>query len=339
MIRGDKGILFPRMPVKCYSKELIFGGLMKQNRAALLQTYERLLTQVASHYPMTQVHEDIHRLAPEKTTESARTVALVALTHGDEMIGLPLLIQWLGGLLTQSFSLKAPIYLILANRPAFQQDVRYVGTDLNRSYGQNDATTWEGKRAGIIEHVVDDCDDIIDLHQCIEETATPFFLLPYAKASHAWVKRVAPQIPVIIRKNIKAPSTLASYGFLKGKRAVTFEVGSKGMDPYQLALGTETIQRFLDDAWHGECHEKSWLPVAPDYEIKHFAPYDKGQVVFEKPLKNFDPIEQDQVIARVEGRPVATPMAGHILLYPKKWFNDDSPIKADGLFFVLQKTN
>lgn len=222
---------------------------------------------------------------------------------------------------------------------SISKNLRYIETDLNRTYGQNNHDTLENRRSNIIKPIIDQCDYIIDIHQCIEDTLNPFFILPYSEESHQWIISTAPNIPVIKKLNITQASTLSTYGYLEGKMAVTFEVGSHGVDVYQLEVGIHTTQSFLNFAWSNHRHPQAIRPeqhTASTYDIQHFQPYTGGEVKFEKNFKNFESIHKNQVIAYVNGIAISSPITGKVLLYPQKWFVKNSTVQPDGLFIVIQ---
>ncbi len=305
-----------------------------------LSKLDDLLENLKYDDKVKEVAPDIYGLFPETTNPYASSVALTAITHGDEIIGLPLFQLLLEEYLEGSFTPDAPLYLIIANRDAYRKKQRYVETDLNRAYGENSKKCLEHKRASIIKPIIDRCDYSIDIHQCIEETLHPFFLLPYSAANYSWVKNVVPEIPTVIRKNVTTATTLSSYAFLQGKKAVTFEVGSHGVDEKQLNLGMSTIKRFLAHAWKQETVFDNNIVTNQSsltYEIKYFQGYQSGQVRFEKKFSNFERVNKGQIIAYVDDIPTPSPISGKILLYPSHWFLENSTVKPDGIFVIVQE--
>ena len=300
-----------------------------------LQEFSRIIAALPAPLATKLLADDIHLIQPQAATLRQPKVALVALSHGDEVIGLHLFLALLTRLTTTPTWLQGELVLVLANRAAYFKQQRYVESDLNRAYGPNPHPTQETHRAAEIKRAVQDCDYIIDIHQCIEPTHHPFFILPYSTKAYAWLQSVAPEIPVILRQEIKQATTLASYGYLQNKMAVTFEVGATGFDDAQLALGMQKLVQFLAYAWGARPVNTG--PKSPAYVFKHFAPYSAGTVRFAQAFKHFDPVQAEQVIAYVDEVPITTPIAGNILLYPRHWFAQGSPTQADGLFFVLQR--
>jgi|GEM_PF-219250 len=311
---------------------------MPTNNKVFLDSYLNLLKNLPADLKVKKLYQDIYCISSDNLN-ATKKIGLVALTHGDEVIGLHIFIKLLEKLASRKLKLDGELILVLGNRGAYLQNQRYVETDLNRSYGQNTGHLLEEKRAKVIKQALNACDYIIDIHQCIEETLHPFFILPFSEAAYAWITTVAPGIPIIIKDNISKATTLSTYGFLAGKKSVTFEVGDFGFDSKQLNFGFNTIENFLNFAWNlkNKIDASSCKTPTQTYEIKYFQPYSQGEVIFSKAFKNFESVEKGQVIAFLNKKSICTPVSGKILLYPKKWFEKGSPIKADGLFFVLKE--
>lgn len=308
------------------------------DRKENLKKYEELLQKIKSVYNVSEVQEDIWSVSPRGKINENK-VALVALTHGDEVIGLHIFIELLINLLEGRISLFGELFLILANREAYIKDQRYIESDLNRSYGKNNGDSLESRRVQIIKSVIDKSDYIIDIHQSIEPTLTPFFILPFSNDAYDWVSSVSPNLPIVARREIKEATTLSTYCFLINKKSVAFEVGGYGVDLYQLEFGLNTIKSFLQFAWNKNLPIKlsNFRVLGSVYDMSFCHSYSEGVVKFERNFKNFEEIQKGQTIVYVDSKPVYSPMSGKILLYPQKWFRSDSIVKPDGLFFVLQE--
>ncbi len=306
---------------------------MTINSPEYLEKFDHLLGELPATISVEALGKDAYALTPSRTVKPAPTIALVGLTHGDEVIGLHLFIDLLKQLMNGCIELKGTLTLILANRDAYLAGRRYVETDLNRCYGNDDQSTLEGRRSIQIKSAITGSDVIIDLHQCIEKTLHPFFILPYSVQSYRWINEVAPTLPIIKREHITQASTLSTYGYLNGKKAVTFEVGDYGFDDEQRRFGLEVINAFLRHAWDGiKASNKTDNPM---YVIRHHEPYPGGKVRFAKSFVHFEWVEKDETIVYLNETPVVAPMAGKLLLYPQHWFNKESNIQAEGLFAII----
>ena len=289
-------------------------------------------------YVFEQVYPDIYKLS--KKGNNGASVGLVALTHGDEIEGLHILTEITRMISRNELVIKGDIYLILANKQAYLKNQRYIEKDLNRLYGQQSlGSTIEEKRVVQIKEVLQRCDYVVDFHQTIEETLYPFFILPFNQEAYEWITAIASDVPIILRNVSKAITTLSSYVESLGKKGVTFEVGSNGIDKKQLALGVRIAINVLDFAYNGKKNHLVPILKASVYDLKYLQSYSTGKVKFRKKFKNFEQVEEGETIAYLDGSEVITPISGKLLLYPQKWFKPGATTKPDGLFFVMQEVD
>jgi hypothetical protein len=131
------------------------------------------------------------------TTSTEPDLLITGLTHGNETIGLQVINLFLEKILKEN---KHPSYsfaVLLNNVKAFEKNVRFIDKDLNRSFHASEALPknletnkpakvitankgYEYHRALEIERIILDLKPkfIIDLHQTVEPTLSPFFVLP-----------------------------------------------------------------------------------------------------------------------------------------------------------------
>jgi succinylglutamate desuccinylase len=95
-------------------------------------------------------------------------VVIVGGTHGNETAGVKAMVQLHQAFLSDDITLRqGKISFLLGNPQAYQQDVRYVNTDLNRAFDLLDASTVEGRRANEISAFLKSNNEIrvlLDLH-------------------------------------------------------------------------------------------------------------------------------------------------------------------------------
>lgn len=307
------------------------------SRLSHIDKYYDLLDMVSKKYSVRQEGNDIHSITPANGC-IGKIVTLVALTHGDEVIGLHIFMDLLLKLLKGKIQLTGQIYLLLANKDAYFADSRFVDTDLNREYANNPSNRLESRRALEIKRIVDGSDYVIDIHQCIEETLTPFFILPYSKESYGWARKVAPNIPIILHRNISTANTLSKYSHAKGKKGVTFEVGSTGVDASQLEIGIDIVKKFI--AYPDmKTSSDNIMEYTDTYEIEFIHPYAGEKVEFVKKFANFEDVKQGQLIAIANGIELVSPLTGKILLFPRKWFSQDSKVVPEGIFAIIKEAD
>ena len=109
-------------------------------------------------------------------------VVIVGGTHGNEPAGVKAIVQLHRAFRNGEISLdQGKISFLLGNPKAYEKDVRYIDSDLNRVFVKQDPSTVEGKRAAEIEAFLVDPDDInalLDLHSV---SIGDFKLLVYTK--------------------------------------------------------------------------------------------------------------------------------------------------------------
>jgi succinylglutamate desuccinylase len=95
-------------------------------------------------------------------------VVVVGGTHGNEPAGVRAMVAFHRGLKDSEIKLDSgKVSLLMGNPQAYLKDQRYLDTDLNRSFGNPDDATLEGRRAGeIIAYLTrkNDVAALLDLH-------------------------------------------------------------------------------------------------------------------------------------------------------------------------------
>ena len=113
-------------------------------------------------------------------------LVIVGGTHGNEPGGVKAIVKLHRALRCGKVPLnRGKISFLLGNPEAFEKDVRYIDSDLNRVFIKQDPSTVEGKRAAEIEAFFEDHDDInalLDLHSV---SIGDFKLLVYTKDDSA----------------------------------------------------------------------------------------------------------------------------------------------------------
>src|SRR5688500_8204536 len=70
-----------------------------------------------------------------KSLNSNPTLGFLALVHGNEYVGLPIINSLIQSLLSGEVELKSDVYFGLGNVPASFANQRFIDEDLNRSFG------------------------------------------------------------------------------------------------------------------------------------------------------------------------------------------------------------
>ncbi|WP_439027344.1 succinylglutamate desuccinylase [Haloarchaeobius sp. DT45] len=124
----------------------------------------------------------------EQLGEGEPELAVVAGIHGDEPCG----VRAVERLVDEQPSVRRPVKLVVANEEALAQGVRYLETDMNRTFpGDPDADTHEGRLAAAVQAEVDDC-LAFSIHST-RSHAEPFAV--YDEMTQ-YVTEVIPRLPV-----------------------------------------------------------------------------------------------------------------------------------------------
>lgn len=96
----------------------------------------------------------------EKLGEGEPEYAVIGSIHGDEPCGKKAINRFL----SQNYSVKKPVKLIIANEKALEENVRYLEADLNRSFpGDSESDLYEERLAAKIVDEVEGM-KVLDLH-------------------------------------------------------------------------------------------------------------------------------------------------------------------------------
>lgn len=110
-------------------------------------------------------------------------VIVVGGMHGDERVGLKVFKKIKRNLIISKGTLK----LVTANRRALLKGVRFIDSDLNRSFPGNIKGGVEGMLAVKLTKIVSDCDYLLDLHSC--SVPSPAFCIIRTKNKLKLAKR------------------------------------------------------------------------------------------------------------------------------------------------------
>lgn len=155
---------------------------------------------------------------------------VTGLIHGNEVIGIEIINRLLRGFVNGR-ELRLNVGFLLCNLEAARAGERFIESDLNRSFCVSDIKTLEQRRAVQISQVIDRADFILDLHQTIGPTLTPFFVIQHKHDLIQIAHQLLPDFPIITfgdKGFSKSGKTLLEYAALQGAKALVIECGQKG---------------------------------------------------------------------------------------------------------------
>ncbi len=101
------------------------------------------------------------------------TLAIFAGVHGNETAGVFALQK----LIPTLEITKGMLFLVFANPPAIEANVRMVDKNLNRCFAKdNQGTSFEDTRARELMQILDKCDALLDLHMFYDDDGLPFVI-------------------------------------------------------------------------------------------------------------------------------------------------------------------
>jgi succinylglutamate desuccinylase len=269
---------------------------------------------------------------------------LIALTHGNEYAGLPVLNALCryveAGVLTPPSS----IGFLLGNIDAARRGTRFVERDLNRTFGRTGRDTADDRRAREMEPMMTRARFCVDLHQTIEPSEAPFFVFNYQPASLQLAHAISPNTPVVTHWGRPFSATSAggctSDEFIQQADgvALSIELGQKGFGLYHIAAGVRVCLDAITTV-SGVVHGASLPPIDacanPVYTWAHIVPYPDGDVRLDAGLKNFQPIRAGDRLGTRDSEPLIA-AAGGLLLFPKYRRSESEPKPAE-LYRVLRQ--
>lgn len=226
-----------------------------------------------------------------------RTITLCTLIHGNEIGGIEVFLELLEEIHSGKLKLKSNLRLMLGNVDAYYEDKRFLESDMNRSFGLDNPVTKEEIRAHEIEKFLQDSDVLLDIHQTIGPTNTPFFIFELDQPSYNLARHLHAALPIItysMKREFKGKTSTA-YAISKNCISVTIETGQKAIDETQISLGLELARKTL---------ETDFTNVLPDVSLSHTFTFSQiisnpdGSLEMVKFYRNFDPVKKGELLAK-----------------------------------------
>ena len=245
------------------------------------------------------------------------------LIHGDETGSLPAAIKIINKLKNNEIQYGGRLSITLGNPEAARKGVRYLESDLNRVFLETDLQTHEARRAKSLMPIFDQADILLDLHQTILKTQTPFYIFPKSKESLLWAQAMR-LTRAFIDATPAAHSTTRcadEYFWYQNKPAITVELSQKGLNPHAEDLSLMAIRRALgviEQIQKGQSIESlaAQSPELHSYRTVYRHPFNGEACILRPNLHNFISIEAGESLNAPETAEITAPMSGE-LLFPK----------------------
>ena len=170
---------------------------------------------------------------------------ITGLVHGNEVIGIEIINRIISYFL-QHQKISINLGLLLCNIEAAKQGVRYIESDLNRSFAVAEISTGEHRRAAQVAQIVDQSDFIFDLHQTVEPSLTPFFVMKHQHELIEIAHELLPQFPIVTFGQggfSRSGKTMLEYAATVKAKAFVIECGQKGFsEELSLLVATSCLE-------------------------------------------------------------------------------------------------
>lgn len=285
-----------------------------------LNTFLEFSGKDSSFCSIAEVGPSILRVESKKTKKSDITLGLLALVHGNEYLGLPILNSLIKSLLVGTVSFDQTLYFGLGNIPAAIAGKRFIDEDLNRCFGKTNSDTQESSRARILEtFMLNKCDYLLDIHQTISAASDPFFIFQYTNERCLNVmSKWNPGIPTVLQEDQIGENTGLStdeYLRFRGKFGAALELGQLGTNEH-FVLGLDICKNALavtDD----QLSQPNHLPMDfPVYRLKESFKAENSSCKLDSGWKNLKPFYQGQKIGESASGSIYAPETG-VMLFPR----------------------
>lgn len=248
------------------------------------------------------------------TSNHKLDLLISALIHGDEVIGIQVINNFLRSNRLNNVNIE--IGFLLGNLNAYFKNLRYIESDLNRSFSITNPTTLEEKRAKEISEIVKKSKFIIDIHQTIEPTLSPFFIFPHHEKLIQMANFLLPDLPIVtfaaegFSKNGK---TMIEYALENHSFGLAIECGQKGFNAEMSTMMQDILQKLISKLSTKFEYQSKEVTV---FQITQTIDYFDGDELL-KGLNSHQKVLAGDILGkRVNGDPIISPVNGYIY-FPK----------------------
>jgi succinylglutamate desuccinylase len=301
-----------------------------------LNRFEKYMHQdIGPHVKIKKICEFGYILSPNQGSLALSKgkeigLALMGITHGNEVAGLSVLNELSAMILRGTVKLDFPVALLLGNPDAALQNTRFVERDLNRSFMNSENKKAEEKRARELEKVLRKSLLFLDFHQTTEPSSTPFFIFPHTPAGLRFARAVEPNIPIITHWGddfSKEGRCTDEFVNSEGGTGITIELGQNGFHPYQVSAGFKAAVSSLAAAkafiTQGDFPKDETLPSAEFFTWAEVMEYPR-EAIMTPGWINFADIKKGDELGYLGSKKITSPSSGKIL-FPKYKRSETEP--------------
>ncbi len=298
-----------------------------------IEHFRNAVRATRKRFASAEVAPDTICIGPDVTSVQNATapggtinLSFMAIVHGNEVGGLPVVTRLLDQILTGEIQLKSTIGIALGNIEAARVGRRFLDRDLNRSFGMGSlGESREGQRARQLQELLRRSRYLFDIHQTREPSQTPFFIFPWARRSFDFARMISKELPIVTHWGGSfSQDGMCSdeYVNAKGGTGITIELGQSGFDPEQIDIGFSCAIHALHATGSADVKEFGILRVPKEFTSSIYTwhgmiPYPQtGEVTLMPGFENFQTIVAGTLVARHNDQEITAPVSGR-LLFPK----------------------
>lgn len=241
-----------------------------------------------------------------------------ALIHGNEVVGIEGLNLTLERILARDIELKLDVGFLLCNVQAALAGVRFIDVDLNRSFLVDEIRLPEQIRAAEIARVVERADFLIDLHQTVEPTLSPFFIFEHTPDLIRLARSFSSTLPIVTFPPggfSQSGKTILEMASSKSVRAVTVEWGQMGFSAETAKLVADFIIGATEGLSSGEYLNTKVNETFQVHCLTELITNTPGAVLREG-LVSFMDVSKGEILGQSDAGAIVCPADGK-LFFPK----------------------
>ncbi len=230
-------------------------------------------------------------------------------THGTEQIALKVLER------IKNISIKkGELITYIAHPVALKKKVRFIETDLNRSFPGNKRGSLEQKLAYKIKQKLKNMDVVIDIHSTESGIRETMIVTKYTKEIKELVKAVGPKYLFVMEVSKKSALISGSkiglaFEYGKDKDLKTLEGTMRGIVNILKAMGVV----------EGKCNPH--YKKTKVYVIQKPFPKTSSQKLIPT-IQNFKFVKKGEVVAKDGGKYIRAPQSFYPVLFRKNTYKD-----------------
>ncbi|NRA65683.1 MAG: succinylglutamate desuccinylase/aspartoacylase family protein [Pseudobacteriovorax sp.] len=283
-----------------------------------IQSEIETLRSLSSSKILSEIEKDcwLYRGAGQQGITGREIDLLVlALTHGNEVAGLPILVQTLTDVLKKGSKLN--IGFCLGNVTAALAGTRFVLSDLNRSFGLEAIQNTEEERARVIGHIMKRSMWAIDLHQTQTTSLEPFFISRFDQKSYNLLRTLSDiNFVTYFKPSFSSQGmTTINYHLAHGGFGFGLELGTEGFCQKQVAFGCELLVKMIDAISNPRDKQFCVDDDSKALKVKKIFSANSSYLL-RSDLANLTAVKKDEFIGHLDGDEIRAE-EDSLVLFPK----------------------